>query len=141
MHLTLLAVTRKSFCSFAGEKHEDNPTQKINTSITHDVIKKSVHYSEHVSQLDSTASAMETFQIESCVRGHHIYKDIQNPSSGEELTCSREIEDTKDLLAVAVKCGTTIVGHVRRKISESACDYIKIVSRAGNDQVKKFWRN
>ena len=66
-------------------------------SITHDIIKKSVRSSECESQgvnkskLDSTASAMETFQIESCVRGHHIYKDIWNPSSGEELTCSHEI--------------------------------------------------
>ena len=60
----------------------------------HDIIKKSVRYSERVSQgvnkskLNSTARAMETFQIESCVRGHHIYKDIRNASSGEELTCS-----------------------------------------------------
>ena len=55
------------------------------------------------SQLDSIANAMETFQIESCVRGHHIYKGIWNSSSGEKLTCSREIENTKDLFAVAVK--------------------------------------
>ena len=53
-------------------------TRLPRASITHDIIKKSVHYSERVShglnksQLDSTASAMETFQIESCVRGHHI---------------------------------------------------------------------
>ena len=52
------------------------------TSITHEMIKKSVCYSERVSQgvnkskLDSNVSAMETFQIESCIRGHHIYKDI-----------------------------------------------------------------
>ena len=78
--------------------------------VTHDIIKKSVCYSEHVSQgvnkskLDSIANAMETFQIESCVRGHHIYKGIWNPSSGEKLTCSREIENTKDPFAVAVKC-------------------------------------
>ena len=45
-------------------------------SITHDIIKKSVHYSKRVSnnsKLDSTANTMETFQIESCVRGDHIY--------------------------------------------------------------------
>ena len=86
-----------------------------------------VRYSECVSQgvnksrLDSTASAMETFQIESCVRGHHIYKDIWNPS-GEELTCSHEIENTKDPFAVAVKCyRTTIVGHVLQNISCMCC--------------------
>ena len=66
-----------------------------------------MHYSERVSQgvnkskLDSTASAMETFLIESCVRGHHIYKDIWNPSYGEELTCSLKLEYTKDPLTVA----------------------------------------
>ena len=69
------------------------------------------------------------FQIESCVRGHHIYqkfinsciyKEIWNPSSGEELTCSREIENTKDPFGVAVKCRTMIVGHVRCRIS-AAC--------------------
>ena len=112
-------------------------------SIAHDIIdthdiKKSVRYSERVSQgvnkskLDSTASAIETFQIESCVRGHLIYKDIQNPS-GEELNCSREIENTKHPFAVAVKRGTTFVRHVPRKISESARDYIKIASREGKD--------
>ena len=109
-------------------------------SITHDIMKKSARYSEHVSQgvnkskLGSlTASAMETFQIESCVRGHHIHKDIWNPSSGEELTCSREIENSKDPFTVAVQRGTTIVGHVPQRISESAHDYIKIASRAGKD--------
>ena len=79
-----------------------------------------MRYSERVSQgikLDSTASVLETFQIESCVRGHHIY-------NGEELTCSSEIENTKDPFAVAVK---------RRTNLESARDYIKIASRAGKD--------
>ena len=43
---------------------------------------------------------METFRFESCVRGHHIYKNIWNPL-GEELTCSREVENTQDPFAVA----------------------------------------
>ena len=88
-----------------------------------------MRYSEHVSygiKLDLTASAiaMETFQIESCVRGHHIYKEIWNLSSGEELTCSCEIENTKDPFAVAVK---------RRTNLKSARGYIKIASRAGKN--------
>ena len=45
---------------------------------------------------------METFRFESCVRGHHIYKNIWNPL-GEELTCCREVENTQDPFAVAVK--------------------------------------
>ena len=58
-------------------------TCTTHASITHDIIdyKKSVRYSERVSQgvnkskLDSTTSTIEMFQIESCVRGHHINKD------------------------------------------------------------------
>ena len=63
--------------------------------IMHDIIKKSVHYSECVSQgvnkskLDLTASAMETFQIESCVRGHHIYN----------------LESTHDYIKIASRAG------------------------------------
>ena len=59
---------------------------------------------------------MEMFQIESC--------DICNPSSGEELTCSRDTENTKDPFAVAVKHRTAIVGHVPRKISAACALFI-----------------
>ena len=52
-------------------------------------------------KLDLTTGTMETFQIESCVR--RPSQDIWNPSSGEELTCSYEIENIQDLFAVAVK--------------------------------------
>ena len=66
-------------------------TCSTHAGITHDIIdyKKSVRYSERVSQgvnkskLDSTTSTIEMFQIESCVRGHHINKDIWNPSTGK----------------------------------------------------------
>ena len=35
---------------------------------------------------------MDVFEVESCVRGHHIW----TPFVGEELTCTDEIENTKD---------------------------------------------
>jgi len=68
---------------------------------------------------------METFRFESCVRGHHIHKNIWNPSLGEELTCSREVENTQDPFAVAVKRRTTIVGHVPRRISAACALFIE----------------
>ena len=48
------------------------------------------------SLLSNYCEEMETFWFESCVRGHHIYKNVWNPSLGEELTCSREAENTQD---------------------------------------------
>ena len=45
MHLTLLAVTRKGFCSFAGEKHENRACTKKNsqTSMSADKAKPGLH--------------------------------------------------------------------------------------------------
>ena len=43
------------------------------------------------------------FEIQSCVRGYHVYKDIWTPSVGETLSCEREEDNTADPYAVAVK--------------------------------------
>jgi len=63
---------------------------------------------------------MEEFSIESCVRGHHVYKNIWDVSVGEELPCKTESGNEKDPYAVAVMRRHTVVGHLPRKIS-AAC--------------------
>ncbi len=60
------------------------------------------------------------FVLASCVRGHHVYKDIWSPNFGEELTCRREEGNVKDSYAVAVFKISSIVGHLPRNIS-AAC--------------------
>ena len=57
-------------------------------------------------------------EVESCVRGHHVYSTIWNPVLGERLTCKRELDNVEDRYAVAIcKDEDTVVGHVPRKIS------------------------
>ena len=63
---------------------------------------------------------MDSATIESCVRGHHIYKANWNPCEGEELFCCKEENNSHDPYAVVVMKGNVIVGHVLRKIS-AAC--------------------
>ncbi len=63
---------------------------------------------------------MESFRIESCVRGYHVYKDIWDASVGESLPCQRERGNRADPYAVAIIKGGVTVGHVPRKIS-SVC--------------------
>ena len=67
--------------------------------------------------------AMETFQVESCVRGHHIYKYI---FFGEVLQYTRELENTKDRYAVAVVriYRSTVVGHIPRKIAAASALFL-----------------
>ena len=52
------------------------------------------------------------------VRGNHIYQNIWDAAcDGELLNCKRQIGNPHDPSAVAVKKGTTVVGHVSRIIS------------------------
>ena len=45
---------------------------------------------------------METFEVESSVRGHQVYQHIRTPTLGEELHCEREDANSKNPYAVAV---------------------------------------
>ena len=63
---------------------------------------------------------MEVHEVESCVRGYHIYSDIWNPDVGDILNCERESGNRIDSYAVAIKSGASVIGHVPRKLS-AAC--------------------
>ena len=59
---------------------------------------------------------MEELPRESCIHGHHIYKEIRNPCLGEVLQCERDPHNVVNQYSVAVKKGV-IVGHLPRKAS------------------------
>ena len=46
---------------------------------------------------------METFERELCVRGYHVYQRIWTAAVGEVLHCERELTNSRDRYAVAVK--------------------------------------
>ena len=60
---------------------------------------------------------MEELRRESCIHGHHIYKEIWNPCLGEDLQCERDPHNVVDRYSVAVKKGGVVVGHLPRKVS------------------------
>ena len=60
---------------------------------------------------------MATLEMETCVRGFHVYKAIWEAAVGEELECGRERGNRVDRYAMAVVKDETVVGHVPRKIS------------------------
>ena len=57
------------------------------------------------------------FEIDSVVRGYHVYKDVWDARIGTELPCLPESSNREDRYAVAVINGVLGVGHVPRKIS------------------------
>ena len=60
---------------------------------------------------------MATLEMETCVRGFHVYKALWEAAVGEELECRQERGNRVDRYAVAVLKDETVVGHVPRKIS------------------------
>jgi hypothetical protein len=57
------------------------------------------------------------FELESCIRGYHVYYLAWTPREGEVLHCVRELGNPEDPFAVAVKNDSDTVGHIPRKIS------------------------
>ena len=49
---------------------------------------------------------------EAIIHGCHVYKEVWWADVGEELSCIREVENYRDLFAVAVVGLKVIVGHV-----------------------------
>ena len=55
-----------------------------------------------------------TMDLETFVKGHHVYKEIWTPKHDEELEVSTEPENLKDKFAVCVKKNHKIVGHLKK---------------------------
>ena len=78
---------------------------------------------------------MDFFEVESSVRGHHVYMEEWTPSIGETLDCQREETNEHDPYTVAIVKRTAgrrspqVVGHVPRRIS-AACNLF--LQRSGN---------
>ena len=60
---------------------------------------------------------MAAYEVESCVRGFHVYKDSWDALIGKGVLFEREPFNDEDRYAVAVLKDDSIVGHIPRKTS------------------------
>ena len=81
-------------------------------------------------------STVESFTMDSMIRGHHVYKDIWS-SFIKVLYCQRDVRNYHDPFVVAVCKGTTVVGHVPRKIS--AAYYVVSWQDRSNNNWQSYW--
>ena len=70
-------------------------------------------------------TTLYTFTFMTGVRGYHVYQDIWRPEIGDVLHCEREIGNSYEIFAVAIKNNTEIVGHVLRLLSSICSLYIE----------------
>ena len=71
-----------------------------------------------------------TFAVNSVIRGYHEYRTVwESPADGEVLRCEREVGNSHDTYAVAIKKlidgNYVVVGHVPRKISSICSIFIR----------------
>jgi len=74
---------------------------------------------------------METYEVDSCVHGHHVFRGIWNPTIGEQLVCKREVSNTQDVHAMAV------VGPLLLRVREESPH----VDRVGTTGRSFLWKN
>ena len=60
---------------------------------------------------------MFEFNVNSMVRGYHVYQEVWEVLIGEVLSCVREAGNRHDPYAIAVKKDKLVIGHLPCKIS------------------------
>ena len=66
----------------------------------------------------SVEQELFTYNLDSGIRGYHVYKDTWDPFEGEILNTKHEIGNVMDKRAVAVLKTEVIVGHLPRENSK-----------------------
>ena len=70
------------------------------------------------------------FEVQSCVRGYHVYQNVWTSYVGEVLSCAKEPANPEDPYAVATKTTSgTVVGHVPRSLS---CIFVTFLCHGGS---------
>ena len=62
--------------------------------------------------------------MNSMVHGHHVYKSVQSPVIGEQLSLEKEPANPHDEFVVAVIKNSQIVGHISKNYSQITWNFI-----------------
>jgi hypothetical protein len=68
---------------------------------------------------------MASAEIDSFIRGYHVYKDDWTPFTGEHLLLRREPDNASDKSAVAVIKDGEIVGHIPYNMSNTVSQFLR----------------
>ena len=71
-----------------------------------------------------TGSSLNVSELQSYIRGQHVYKDVWTPVVGEVLLLKREPNNVRDNCAVAVLKEGQVVGHIPYNISVTVSHFL-----------------
>ena len=67
---------------------------------------------------------MYSFSLTTAVHGFHVYKNVWESTIDEVLSCKRDVGNSHDTFAVAIKNSSEVVGHVPRFLSSICLIFI-----------------
>ena len=70
---------------------------------------------------------VESYEVESVVRGYHIYKDIWSAAVGTIPPCRQESFSPHDSYTVAIIKDDVVVGQVPRNISVACSAFLRML--------------
>ena len=73
---------------------------------------ETIYFQDKIPVILSTSLELETY-----IRGHRIYKEVQTPEVGENLNVLIEPDNRVDKFAVCVEKDQTVVGHLKNRES------------------------
>ena len=87
-------------------------------------------------------NSLSVAEVQSYIRGYHVYMDVWTPSIGETLLLRREPENPNDKSAVAVVNDGEVVGHIPYNMSNIVSqflrrDYNKAFTEVTGDKVNR----
>lgn len=60
---------------------------------------------------------LKEFEIDTYIKGHHVYKDIWTPEIGESLDVQLEPNNPVDKYAVCIRKSGNVVGHLKKGVT------------------------
>ena len=85
----------------------------------------------------ATLEPEESFQFESCVRGHHIFKATWTPLLGQFLEVQPGCGNSHDAYALATLLDDTVAGHLPREFSRVA---FLLYSAWWSHYLQNYWK-
>ena len=71
-------------------------------------------FQDEIPVILNTFNFKQSLELETYIKGHHVYKEVWTPEVGEKLNVLMERDNLADKFAVCVKKDQTVIGHLKK---------------------------
>ena len=75
---------------------------------------ETICFQDEIPIILNTFNFKQSLELETYIKGHHVYKEVWTPEVGEKLNILMEPDNLADKFAVCVKKDQTVIGHLKK---------------------------